>query len=294
MIFDSFPWPPLPQSSIKPKWNGQGFDLGERTTRILSYSAVTSHWSDDLTILHEVQSGKNHPIDLASRRVAVSTMMRLPVKKPIILDVGCSSGFVLEDIQQALPHAGLIGADYLLKPLQGLARRTSNIPFLQFDLRNCPLPTACVDAITCLNVLEHVDDHETAFAEIHRILKPGGIAHIEVPSGPSLYDIYDEHLMHHRRYRLSELVAMARDKGFAVMKATHLGFFAFPAFALAKHRNKKFLSLPADNKAKLVAQQMSTTRNNSLLALIMPIEAAISRLLSYPCGIRCIVIVRKI
>lgn len=292
-LLDSFPWPPPPGSSINPKWNGQGFALGDQTARILAYDAETSHWSGYLTSLHEIEAGRDHPIDLASRRLAVSSMVRLRIKSPIILDVGCSTGFVLEDLRQALPHAGLISSDYLREPLEGVARRMPDIPVLQFDLRKCPLPTACVDGITCLNVLEHIDDHETALAEIHRILKPGGIAHIEVPAGPSLYDIYDEHLMHHRRYQLSKLVAMAQRNGFEIVKATHLGFFVFPAFALVKQRNKKFLPLPAEKKAKLVAQQIRRTRNSHLFALVMPIETTLGRFISYPCGIRCIIILRK-
>jgi SAM-dependent methyltransferase len=293
MLLDSFPWPPPPGSPANPRWNGHGFDWGGQTTRMLAYGTDESHWSDDLTSLHEVEAGRDHPIDLASRRLAVSSMARLRVSAPIILDVGCSTGFVLEDLRQALPHAGLISADYLREPLEGLAKRMPDIPILQFDLRKCPLPTACVDGITCLNVLEHIDDHETALAEIHRILKPDGIAHLEVPSGPSLYDIYDEHLMHHRRYRLPELVAMARRKGFEILKATHLGFFVFPAFALAKLRNKKRLSLPAGEKTKLVVQQIRQTRNSHLFAFVMPIETALGRFMSYPCGIRCILVLRK-
>jgi ubiquinone/menaquinone biosynthesis C-methylase UbiE len=290
---DSFPWPPPPESSINPRWNGRDFEVGDQTTRILAYGTDPSHWSDDLTSLHEVEAGRNHPIDLASRRLAVSSMARLRVNTPIILDVGCSTGFVLEDLKQKLPSARLISADYLREPLEGLARRMPAIPILQFDLRKCPLPTACVDGITCINVLEHIDNHETALAEIYRILKPGGIAHIEVPAGPSLYDIYDEHLMHHRRYRRSGLVAMARRTGFEILKATHLGFFVFPAFALVKRRNKKLLSLPADEKAKLVVQQIRQTRNSHLFAFVMHIENALGSFISYPYGIRCILVLRK-
>jgi ubiquinone/menaquinone biosynthesis C-methylase UbiE len=291
---DSFPWPPPSGSSINPKWTGHGFDLDGQRARMLTYEADTSHWSDDLTSLHEVEAGRNHPIDLASRSLAVSSMNRLRVNTPVILDVGCSSGFILEDLKQALPHAGLISADYLRDPLESLAKRMPDIPILQFDLRKCPLPTACVDGITCLNVLEHIDDHETALAEIHRILKPEGIAHIEVPAGPLLYDIYDEHLMHHRRYRLMELVAMAQRKGFKVLKATHLGVFVYPVFALTKRRNKKLLSLPHEKKAILVVQQIRRTRKSLLFALLMSVETVLGNFISYPCGIRCIIVLGKV
>jgi ubiquinone/menaquinone biosynthesis C-methylase UbiE len=175
-----------------------------------------------------------------------------------------------------------------------LAQRMPDVPILQFDLRKCPLPDACVDGVSCLNVLEHIDAHETALAEIYRILKPGGTAHIEVPAGPGLYDIYDEHLMHHRRYRLPDLVSLARKTGFAIEKATHLGFTVFPAFWWVKNRNRKKLTLPAEEKARLVAAQIRTTRMNHLFAALMKLETLAGRHLSYPFGIRGVVVLKKI
>jgi ubiquinone/menaquinone biosynthesis C-methylase UbiE len=292
-LLNSFPWPSPPGSSIKPQWNGRHFTLGGQASRVLAYNAETSHWSDDLTSLHEAEAGRDHPIDLASRRLAVSSMGRLHASAPIILDVGCSSGFVLEDLRQTVPHAGLIGADYLRGPLEGLAQRMPDIPILQFDLRKCPLPGACVDGVSCLNVLEHIDAHETALAEIYRILRPGGIAHIEVPAGPALYDIYDEHLMHHRRYCLNDLVSLASKIGFQVDKATHLGFAVFPAFWWVKSRNRKKLTRPAEEKTRLVAAQIRATRVNPLFAALIRLETAVGRRLSYPWGIRCVSVLRK-
>jgi len=290
---DSFPWPSPPGTSVIPRWNGRSFNVGSETNRVLAYDTDSSHWSDSLTSLHETEAGRDHPIDLASRQLAVLSMRQLASKTPVILDVGCSSGLVLEDLRQVLGDASLIGADYLRAPLEGLASRMPEMPILQFDLRKCPLPDACVDGVTCLNVLEHIDDHEAALAEIHRILKPGGVAHVEVPAGPALFDIYDEHLLHHRRYRLKELLGLAHQKGFRVEKATHLGFLVFPAFWLVKRRNRKKLGLPAEEKSRLVAAQIRSTRTNPLFAALIRLESWIGQYVSYPWGIRCLCVLRK-
>ncbi len=285
--YAAFPWPAPPGTSVSPRWNGRSFDVGGETRRILAYATDSSHWSDNLTSLHETEAGRDHPIDQASRRLAVCSMRKLAVRAPVILDVGSSSGFVLEDLRRALPQAGLIGADYLRTPLEGLAKRMPEMPVLQFDLRKCPLPDACVDGVTCLNVLEHIDDHGAALAEIHRILKPGGLAHVEVPMGPALYDIYDEYLMHHRRYRLDELLTLARQTGFRVERSTHLGFMVFPAFWLVKRLNRKKLGRPAAEKARLVSAQIRATRSSPLFSALIKFETAVGRYLSYPWGIRC-------
>lgn len=290
---DSFPWPSPPGTSANPSWDGRRFEVCGESSRILAYTTETSHWSDNLTSLHETEAGRDHPLDQASRRLGVSSMRKVTERAPVILDVGCSSGFVLEDLRRALPHAGLIGADYLRTPLEGLAKRMPEMPILQFDLRKCPLPEACVNGVTCLNVLEHIDDHVAALAEIHRILKPGGLAHIEVPMCPLLYDIYDEHLMHHRRYRLAELLTLARQAGFQVESATHLGFFVFPAFWFVKRRNRKKRGLPVEEKARLVATQIRSTRANWAFGALVKFETFLGQFLPYPWGIRCVCVLRK-
>ena len=291
--FDSFPWPVPPGGTTTPRWTGRNFVHDGTESRILAYAVSDSHWSDDLTFMHEAEAGRDHPIDVASRQLAVHSMEQLPVTDPTILDVGCSSGFLLEDLRQALPAASLLGADYLQGPLQGLSQRMPDIPILQFALRKCPLPDSCVDGITCLNVLEHIDDDEAAMAEIYRILKPGGIAHLEVPSGPKLYDIYDEHLMHHRRYRLKDLMSMAQRHQFRVQQATHLGFALYPAFWWTKKGNRKKLGLPAEEKKQLVAEQIRHSRNNVILHWATRFELLLGHLFNFPVGIRCVVVLSK-
>jgi SAM-dependent methyltransferase len=289
----NFPWPKPPSLTIAPHWSGSQFVSGVQACRVLAYAADDSHWSNDLTAFHELEAGHDHPIDLASRAAAVKSMVQLASQEPILLDVGCSSGFVLEDLKKALPKASLIGADYLHGPLEGLAKRIHDIPLLQFDLRQCPLPDCCVDGVTCLNVLEHIDDDNLALSEIYRVLKPGGFVHLEVPAGPELFDIYDEYLLHHRRYRLRTFRDQVKKAGFTVKAATHLGFFLFPGFCYIKYRNRRKMHLSADDKAALVATQIRSTKSSNLLRIMVALESCLGYLFSYPIGIRCIIVARK-
>ena len=261
---------------------------------MVDYDQNDSHWSESLTTLHEEHSGSGHPIDLASRRLAVATMMRLRGRPGLrIMDVGCSSGFALEDLRRALPEADMIGADYLRGPLEKLAERMTGIPLLQFDLRNCPLPDAVLDGIICLNVLEHIDDHEGALRHLCRILKPGGLAHIEVPAGPGLYDAYDEILMHHRRYAAGELKRLALAAGFEVERTTHLGFLSYPGFWWVKKRNRRAPPASVTAKNDQVVQRIAWTRQSSLVSGIFRLETAVSRWVPLPWGIRVVAVVRK-
>ena len=289
---------PFPETPLRPgpvRWVGDHFLIGDHLAgRVLCYDHNQSHWSDELTRLHEEECGADHPIDIASRRRAVRSVRRWSsTAAPVVLDAGCSSGYLIEALRDALPEAMILGADYIPALLERLAARLPGVPMLQFDLRQCPLPDQSLDAIACLNVLEHIDDDAGALRQIHRVLRPGGIAHLEVPAGPHLYDIYDEHLMHHRRYRLADLVELARVTGFEVLEATHLGCLIYPAFALVKRRQRALLSVSAQRKKEIIARQIRRTGRSLPLAILLGIESVLDRWFRLPFGIRCIAVLRR-
>jgi len=293
-LLQHFPWPPLPGTSTPPQWDGRQFFVDGQPRDLLCYEFAESHWTSDLTELHEAEAGSSHPIDRASRALAIQSIEKfLPPRNVIVLDVGCSSGFLLEEIRQRTPEIALIGSDFIFAPLKGRVRPLLEVPLLQFDLRKCPLPDACIDGVTALNVLEHIDDDRAAMHHLWRILKPGGIAHIEVPAGPHLYDIYDEHLMHHGRYTLEQARNLAHQAGFEVVKATHLGAWAYPAFAWVKRKNRRLLSRSAEEKKRLVAQQIRKTSHSAMLRLLLKAEMAFGKRINYRRGIRCVMILRK-
>lgn len=295
MALETFPWPPLAGANLPPHWNGQSFTMAGQSSPILQYDSSSSHWSDDLTLSHEAEAGHgDHPIDRASREAALATVRRaLPEGRGIVLDAGCSSGFLLHDLRAAFPAIDLIGADYIPGPLRRLATALPGLPLVQFDLRKCPFPDNSVNVVTCLNVLEHIDQDEQALHHIWRILKPGGVAHVEVPAAPSCYDIYDEYLMHHRRYTMRELAGKARRAGFTTVSRTHLGALVFPAFYFVKRRNRRLLGLPADQKKAKVHEMMRRTRRSALMEQAVRLELALGKWLSFPMGIRCVIVLRK-
>ncbi|MBV8376233.1 MAG: class I SAM-dependent methyltransferase [Verrucomicrobia bacterium] len=288
-----FPWPSIGERV--PAWNGSHFLIDSERCEILTYSQSESAWSPELTALHEKEASTSHPIDIASRRLATESMKLVGTRRnPVVLDVGCSSGFLVQDLLREIPNAAVIGADYLPDVVLNAARRVRSAPFLQFDLRSCPLAGDCLDGVTALNVLEHIDDDFKALQEIQRILKPGGFAHIEVPADPASFDLYDEVLMHFRRYRLRDLKIKAREAGFAILKATHLGFFVYPLFKLVKRRNQKTgLHLNYHQKKEIVARQIGTTARTPILSGVFELERFLGSVFSYSCGIRAVLRLQK-
>lgn len=49
------------------------------------------------------------------------------------------------------------------------------------DIHNLPIPDESFDCVFCTGTLEHVQDPWKAVGELRRILRPGGIVHIDVP-----------------------------------------------------------------------------------------------------------------
>ena len=223
----SLPDPSNP--SRKAVWSGRDFVVDSRRQRVLAYDVFPSGWTEELTHLHEETGGSNHFIDVASRRYACAEVMRCITRAPAtILEIGCSSGFLLRELIRRLPEHLVFGADYTRETLEVLGHELPAAPLIQFDLTQCPLPDNFVDVIVLLNVLEHINDHETAMAQLFRVVRPGGAVIIEVPAGPSLFDVYDRVLMHQRRYAMSSLIQMAQKQGFYVERRSHLGFFCTP------------------------------------------------------------------
>ena len=288
----AFPTPPGERDA--PRWTGETFRLGERTVPVLEYSENAQGWTDELTQMHDETVGGDHPMDIASRRDALERLKgEFGGRECTVLEVGCSSGFMLRDLRNELPQAHVIGADVVKAPLFALAKTGLGVPLLRFDLTRCPLASESCDALVALQVLEHIEDDVAALTQTHRILKPGGIAVLEVPAGPHLYDAYDRALKHFRRYRMRELVDKLTGTGFRIERRSHLGFFLYPAFAAVKRKNQWLEGKTGDPEA-LVRDQASATAQSALVSAAMRVESALGHWLSYPTGIRCLVVARKV
>lgn len=100
------------------------------------------------------------------------------VKKPVIIDLGVGPGLLSKELTQRIPSGKIIGID----PSKSMLKRASenaNIQTYQGSSINIPLEDNASDVIVTRFSLTYWDDPETAFLEIHRVLKPGGFFIIE-------------------------------------------------------------------------------------------------------------------
>jgi ubiquinone/menaquinone biosynthesis C-methylase UbiE len=94
-----------------------------------------------------------------------------------LLDVGCSAGYVLA----AAKSLGLseMGLDYEKFPVELCRERGLQAEI--GSLAKMPFPDASFDIVTAKHTLEHIESPMDGLREIHRVLRPGGVAFVIVP-----------------------------------------------------------------------------------------------------------------
>ncbi|MES2176308.1 MAG: methyltransferase domain-containing protein [Gemmatimonadota bacterium] len=63
---------------------------------------------------------------------------------------------------------------------------------IRMDVTDIQFPDATFDVILCNHVLEHIPDDRRAMSELHRVLKPGGWAILQVPLSETLEHTYED------------------------------------------------------------------------------------------------------
>jgi SAM-dependent methyltransferase len=234
-------------------------------------AGYTVNWSEGLEELHE-ESGRTHFIEVWTRRAMLARLGALP-QAPTLIDVGCSTGYLLVDLRARFPDATLVGVDLVAGGLRKAHTHVPDALLLQADACALPLQDACVDCVVSANLLEHVPDDEQVLAEVFRILRPGGRAVIVVPVNPGSYDCYDRLLGHERRYARGEVARKARGAGLTVVQDIHLGAPLYPAFWAVKQRNRRrHEQLRGDALERKVRSDMERTADSALGHLACRLE----------------------
>ncbi len=108
----------------------------------------------------------------------VVELLRLPVRATLV-DLACGrGGYGLE--VAARTGASLIGIDFSLEAIRQ-ARKCAdalgrNARFVVADIAATGLPAASVDGVMCIDAIHIVAEPSGVFAELRRVLRPGGCA----------------------------------------------------------------------------------------------------------------------
>jgi SAM-dependent methyltransferase len=282
-----------PPGTSQRRWDG-GWSGGDSTQPFVSYLAASPayNWSGDLERLHAA-SGRDHFLDAWTREAALEL---LPAsRQTLLLDLGCSSGALLEDARNRWPGIGLVGVDVQEEGLVYAHRLLPDVPLIQASATALPFQDESFDAVTSLNVLEHLQDDVSAMREVRRVLRPGGTTVLVVPANPRLYDYYDRYLKHERRYARRELDGKLRQAGLRVVRSTFVGGLIYPAFWVAKKRNRwRHARADESEIARLVEADIIATKDSVVGRRACAWERiALRRGFDLPVGIRAIAVAEK-
>ena len=150
-------------------------------------------------------------------------------KEGHVLDIGCGDGlafrFLAEFgiVQGIEPNAMLIS--------QNNPHR-NNIHIGPFD-QNFQ-PNRLFSLIVLLDVLEHLDDPQSALTRVSQLLEPYGVVCITVPAFLSLWTAHDDVNLHQTRYRKKVLLDLASRCGLQIEQAHYFFHWLFPVKLLIR------------------------------------------------------------
>ena len=105
-------------------------------------------------------------------------------RKPTIVDLGCGTGELVVAISERLRDARIVGLDSSPSMLLWANRHSTadgRLRFLTGDAAAIPFSDESVDMVVSTLSLHHWAEPSDVFAEIVRVLKPGGVALIYDP-----------------------------------------------------------------------------------------------------------------
>lgn len=228
---------------------------------------------------------KTHWWHVAKRKLVTEYIKKYsPGSNHTVLDAGCGTGALLSDLK--IFTANLYGADLSNESIMFTQKRgIERIKRVDFE-KNLPFRNNFFDVITCLDVLEHVENDRGLLAEFERILKPGGCLYLTVPAYQFLWTYWDEVLGHKRRYRRSGLLKLFKSLNFSVKFETYFYSFLLPAVipfrylkTIVNNNSSDFISFPS--------------LLNKIMLLVCAVERWIIRFVKIPFGLSIFVVVQK-
>lgn len=92
------------------------------------------------------------------------------------------------------------------------------------DEKILSLKSKRIDTITCINVLEHIENDKKALENMYNLLEPNGRLLLFLPAVSWLYGSMDKNVGHYRRYDKKSLVSLLESTGFKIDKVSYNNF----------------------------------------------------------------------
>jgi SAM-dependent methyltransferase len=183
----------------------------------------------------------------------------------------------------------ITGIDFAPEALS-LAKQRGLPRLAQASVGAIPFRDGSFDVVTSFDVLYHlnVNDDRAAISEIHRVLRPGGIALIRLPAFDWIRGAHDEVVHTRHRYTRDELSAKLEDAGFRLEHVTYANFLLFPLAPVKRYLEHRQGSHEATDLWRPPGPI------NRLLADLLSLEAFPARGIGLPWGLSVFAVGRRV
>jgi ubiquinone/menaquinone biosynthesis C-methylase UbiE len=160
-------------------------------------------------------------------RAAMVALLRKPLAgtAPLrVLDIGCGTGYLLEDLKRYPLDGEPVGIDLSSHALEFCRQRGASALALASGLQT-PFSAASFDLIVCIDTLQHLTPtgaDRMALTEFARLLRPGGLLYLRTNSARGHVPLTGVDPDQYRRYNLDTVAKLLLDVGFTVERATYV------------------------------------------------------------------------
>ena len=203
-----------------------------------------------------------------------------------ILDAGCGSG----GMTRFLARRGRVTGIDLAPEALGYARRRGLTSLARASVGQLPFRSASFDVVTSFDVLYHlnVDDDLMALAELHRVLRPGGVLLIRLPAYDWIRGAHDEAVHTRHRYTQDELTGKLDAVGYRVEHATYANSVLFPLAPVKRYLEHRNGTQDATDL------WLPPAPINRLLSDLLSLEAIPARGVGLPWGLSVFAVARRV
>lgn len=227
-----------------------------------------------------------------SRREYVKSLIRGFRKNASVLDIGCSSGILIEELEElGFKRENISGIDIS----EVAIRNCHEKGFINTSIQDATKPTfdKKFDIIIASDCLEHIENHEEAAKNWRNLLNEGGLLIVFVPAFEFLWSDHDVANHHYRRYTYPQLKNVLFAEDFEIKEHGYWNIFLFFPVVVVRFLKNMFSTKDSPNTEHSGDLSLLNPIVNKAIYGLLRIEQAMLKFIRMPFGVSTYIVLTK-